>query len=196
MNSDAFKQKFTSYPTQVNGIANLFCMEIESNPMTGMQIQGFNNGLDFKKFLSVPGLSEETGNKLNDLIGNLSTSIPGIDEALSFSELMKEVQEMKYDVVVFDTAPTGHTLRLLSFPSMLENSFDSLSGIGSSFGGMFNQVTIRPLCVIVDFFFIGRRRSEAGRSYGQDEHSQGKHPQGLRAFQEPARNDLCVCVHS
>lgn len=90
--------------------------------------------------MNVPGLNEETGNKLNNLIGNLSTSIPGIDEALSFSELMKEVQEMKYDIVVFDTAPTGHTLRLLSFPDMLENSFDSISGIGSSFGGLFNQV--------------------------------------------------------
>ena len=92
--------------------------------------------------MNVPGLSEETGNKLNNLISNLTTSIPGIDEALSFGELMKEVQEMKYDVVVFDTAPTGHTLRLLSFPDMLESSFDNLSGIGSSFGGIFNQVYI------------------------------------------------------
>lgn len=85
-------------------------------------------------------MNEEAGSKLNDLIGNLSTSIPGIDEALSFSELMKEVQEMKYDVVVFDTAPTGHTLRLLSFPSMLESSFDSLSGLTSSFSGLLSQV--------------------------------------------------------
>ena len=85
-------------------------------------------------------MNEEAGSKLNDLIGNLSTSIPGIDEALSFSELMKEVQEMKYDVVVFDTAPTGHTLRLLSFPSMLESSFDSLNGLTSSFSGLLSQV--------------------------------------------------------
>lgn len=91
---------------------------------------------------SVPGMNEETGNKLNDLIGNLSTSLPGIDEALSFSELMKEVQEMKYDVVVFDTAPTGHTLRLLSFPSMLESSLDNLNGLSSSFSGIFSQVAL------------------------------------------------------
>ena len=86
-------------------------------------------------------MSDETGSKLDDLIGDLSTSIPGIDEAMSFSELMKQVQEMAYDVVVFDTAPTGHTLRLLSFPSMLESSLEKVDGLSSSFGGILNQVT-------------------------------------------------------
>ena len=92
--------------------------------------------------LEIPGLNEETSSKLQDIIKNFMTSIPGIDEALSFSELMTQVQEMKYDVVVFDTAPTGHTLRLLSFPSMLESSFGSISSLGSSMGGLFNQVWI------------------------------------------------------
>lgn len=91
--------------------------------------------------LDIPEIGEETGKKLNDLLGTLSTSIPGIDEAMSFSELMKQVQELQYDIVVFDTAPTGHTLRLLSFPSMLEKSFDSLNGIGSSLGGMVSQLS-------------------------------------------------------
>lgn len=123
------------------------CTVWKSNPILKMVLfrKTYSHCIDFRKFLNVPGLNEETGNKLNNLIGSLSTSIPGIDEALSFSELMKEVQEMKYDIVVFDTAPTGHTLRLLSFPDMLENSFDSISGIGSSFGGLFNQVRVRIL---------------------------------------------------
>ena len=97
--------------------------------------------LAMKNMFSVPGISEETGNKINDLLGDLSTSIPGIDEAVSFSELMKQVENMKYETVVFDTAPTGHTLRLLSFPGMLESSLEKIDGLSNSFGGILNQIT-------------------------------------------------------
>ncbi len=54
------------------------------------------------------------GGMLSDVTG----SIPGWDEVMGFIAMMKTVQNEKYSCVVFDTAPTGHTLRLLGLPGV------------------------------------------------------------------------------
>ena len=52
---------------------------------------------------------------------DLASASPGADEAAAFEVFLSVMTSNEYDVVVFDTAPTGHTLRLLSFPEIMDS---------------------------------------------------------------------------
>lgn len=53
-------------------------------------------------------------------IGELfNLSLPGLDELMAFLRIAQWVNERSYDGIVVDTAPCGHTLRLLAMPDFL-----------------------------------------------------------------------------
>ncbi len=125
--SDAFGQKFGRDPVAVAGVPNLFAQEVDA-------------AANVEELATVDDGADADGmGGLNSIMSELTTAIPGIDEAMSFAELMKQVTHMDFSVIVFDTAPTGHTLRLLSFPTTLERAFSKLMGLKSRFGGLFSQ---------------------------------------------------------
>ena len=49
----------------------------------------------------------------------LALSLPGVDELIGLIELHRLARARPYDDVIVDTAPTGHTLRLLAMPETL-----------------------------------------------------------------------------
>ena len=72
--------------------------------------------------------------------------------SITFSVLTSScrlVQTMDYSVIVFDTAPTGHTLRLLQFPSTLEKGLAKMMSLKNKFGGLLNQVHHKNLPILV-----------------------------------------------
>jgi arsenite-transporting ATPase len=55
----------------------------------------------------------------DDIESLLDLSLPGVDELMGLWELTRLAAGRTYDEVIVDTAPTGHTLRLLGMPSTL-----------------------------------------------------------------------------
>ncbi|CAM0952510.1 unnamed protein product [Alopecurus aequalis] len=128
--SDAFQQRFTKFPTLVKGFSNLYAMEIDPKVE-----------------------NDDFGNEgMEGFISELTNAIPGVDEAMSFAEMLKLVQTMDYSVVVFDTAPTGHTLRLLQFPATLEKGLEKMMDLKNRFGGLINQDLTTFVCVCIPEF--------------------------------------------
>lgn len=57
---------------------------------------------------------------------------------MSFAEVLKQVKSLSYETIVFDTAPTGHTLRFLQFPSVLEKALAKISQLSEQYGPLLN----------------------------------------------------------
>ncbi|KAJ5736297.1 Golgi to ER traffic-related protein [Penicillium malachiteum] len=127
--SDAFGQKFGKEARLVDGYTNLSAMEIDPN---GSIQDLLANGDGQDDAMGGMGM----GNMMQDL----AFSIPGVDEAMSFAEVLKQVKSLSYEVIVFDTAPTGHTLRFLQFPTVLEKALAKLSQLSTQFGPMLNSI--------------------------------------------------------
>ena len=69
-------------------------------------------------------LDEEDINEL------LSLSLPGLDEVMSLFELSELDREGKYAHIVIDTAPSGHTSRLLRLPEVFARMVKALDLMG------------------------------------------------------------------
>ncbi|XP_038893014.1 ATPase GET3B-like [Benincasa hispida] len=89
-----------------------------------------NGGTGVKDFMDGMGLGmlvDQLGElKLGEL---LDTPPPGLDEAIAIAKVIQFLESPEYNMftrIVFDTAPTGHTLRLLSLPDFLDASIGKI----------------------------------------------------------------------
>ena len=84
----------------------------------GMNITGDVKAKEFQTNLS--GLKDTTVLKwfagFDAEILTDFASFPGMEEVFALEEIVNLVQSVDYDLVVFDTAPTGHTLKALTAP--------------------------------------------------------------------------------
>jgi arsenite/tail-anchored protein-transporting ATPase len=59
--------------------------------------------------------------------------------AAAFAPPTAHKQVMNFTCIVFDTAPTGHTLRLLSFPTIMDKALTKIMALKDKFAGALGQ---------------------------------------------------------
>jgi len=92
---------------------NLFAIEIDPDIETANYIKGVKENI---KGIVHSGMIGEVHRQLDT-----AKASPGADEAALFDKLISIILEegKSFDKLVFDTAPTGHTIRLLTLPELM-----------------------------------------------------------------------------
>lgn len=125
---DVLKSNVTEEINPVTGVENLYAINI--NPEVAAE-QYRNRATEPLSGI----LPEKEISKIKEeLSGACTTEIASFDEFSRF--VSGEYEGEKFDVIIFDTAPTGHTLRLLELPAawaeFTEDNPDGASCLGPS----------------------------------------------------------------
>jgi arsenite-transporting ATPase len=62
----------------------------------------------------------------SDIQGLMDAALPGMDELAAYLEIAAWIQQDSYCRIIIDTAPTGHTLRLLEMPELIRRWLTAL----------------------------------------------------------------------
>lgn len=144
--------------------ARLFAYEMDAS----LALERFRAAHD-KVLAEIAGrgtlLDEEDINEL------LSLSLPGLDEVMSLFELSELDREGKYAHIVVDTAPSGHTSRLLRLPEVFDRMVKALDLMGDKHRYIIAHFARRKLIADeVDLFLKDlSQRIEAVRKLLHDE---------------------------
>jgi arsenite-transporting ATPase len=117
--SDVFDQQFDDEPQAVDGHENLWAMELDPEEEVERHMAEIKRRMGDQVS---PAIVSELDRQIE-----LAHQTPGAYEAALFDrfiEVMRDADD--FDRVVFDTSPTGGTLRLLSLPEFLDDWIDRL----------------------------------------------------------------------
>ncbi|GAB3064217.1 ArsA family ATPase [Virgibacillus ainsalahensis] len=108
---DIFSQSIGGTTTNVS--EKLYALEIDPDIETDKYIRSVKENIKGTVHAS---MMEEVHRQLDT-----AKASPGADEAALFDKLISIILEERenFDKLVFDTAPTGHTIRLLSLPELM-----------------------------------------------------------------------------
>jgi arsenite-transporting ATPase len=111
--SDSLGQKIGDEIKGVEGVKNLSALEV--NAQKALSRFKVKYEAQIKKIFDTSTYLDQ-----EDIDSIFALPIPGIDEVMGFKTIVDLIEEAKFDKYIVDTAPTGHALRLLTLPELLD----------------------------------------------------------------------------
>jgi arsenite-transporting ATPase len=126
--SDVYGTEISAEPTRLRPEMPLYGVEIDPDEaMEEAQTDVFSGERS-----PLGGMAEGLGPEADPLAGGM----PGADEAAAVQQLLYLLDDERFDRVVVDTAPTGHTLRLLELPDVMDSMVGRLLRLRERMGEM------------------------------------------------------------
>jgi len=123
--SDSLGYEIGDNVTGIKGFDNLFALEMDAKKVFDEVKQRY-----MKEINIIINTLERKGVDLSVERGiikhTFSITPPGLDELMALNEIMEFIENDEYDLIILDTAPTGHMIRLLELPDMALKWFDTL----------------------------------------------------------------------
>lgn len=130
--SDSFNIKIGDTPTKITD--NLDAIEINVDQLMN-EFKGQHKEAIQELLTKTASLDQQEADHALEL------AIPGIDEFMSLIKLSSFLEQNIYKTIVVDTAPTGHTLRLLSMPNAVNSWLIFFSGLHKKYKGIMRLLT-------------------------------------------------------
>ncbi|MBI5748744.1 MAG: ArsA family ATPase [Nitrospinae bacterium] len=112
--SDSLDREIGSEIKQIKGVDGLSAMEISAEKaLSNFKIEYQD---EMKRLFDTSTYLDK-----EDIDSLLALPIPGIDEVMGFKTIVDLIEKGEFDKYVVDTAPTGHALRLLTLPELLDD---------------------------------------------------------------------------
>ncbi len=136
--SDTYEADVPSRPARIRDDVPLYAAEIDPDTAIEDGTAAFAGGAGGDQPLG--GLGEMLGGEGGPMESLMGGAMPGADEAAAMQTLIEYLDDERFDRVVVDTAPTGHTLRLLELPEVMDTMVGRMLSLRERLGGMMDGV--------------------------------------------------------
>ncbi len=138
--SDTFETDISASPERINEEVPLYAAEIDPDAtleesQAAFAAEGGMGGMGGLGDLM--GMGGDGDGPMDALFGG---AMPGADEAAAMQLLLEYMDDDRFERVVIDTAPTGHTLRLLELPEIMDTMMGRIITFRQRVGGMLDGV--------------------------------------------------------